>query len=93
MQHKFIEGAYFTECAKCGRRSHWSSTLETCDGKRYDKEPIPTIAAASMLRDDLIAFDLWWVLRGLPKTTPTLDEYRAEFLSWSLKRSAIVPTT
>lgn len=45
-----------------------------------------------MMRD-LAEFKRWWEARtDLPAHLPSIEEWRAEFLAWSLKRSPITPT-
>jgi hypothetical protein len=91
MQHRFQKGTYFTECSRCGMREHWAS--EECSGVRVDRGEVSLAFSIYVMRADLLAFETWWQARtDLPAHLPSIEEWRAEFLAWSLKRSPITPT-
>lgn len=92
MQHRFQKGAYFTECSRCGVREHWIGAHLEC-GPRVDRGEVSIGFAVTSMRADLLAFEVWWEARtDLPAHLPSIEEWRAEFLAWSLKRSPITPT-
>lgn len=93
MQHRFQKGAYFSECSRCGVREHWIGALGECSGVRVDRGEVDLLFAEAAIGSDLRAFVTWWQARtDLPAHLPSIEEWRAEFLAWSLKRSPITPT-
>jgi hypothetical protein len=92
MNHRFQKGVYFTECSRCGAREHWTEERaimsSECSGVRVDRGEVPLFFAESAIGADLRAFVTWWQARtDLPAHLPSIEEWRAEFLAWSLKRS------
>ena len=97
MQHRLQKGAYFTECSRCGAREHWIARQaiisSECSGVRVDRGEVNLLFAEAAIGSDLRAFMTWWIGRSdLPAHLPSIEEWRAEFLAWSLKRSPITPT-
>lgn len=96
MNHRFQKGTYFTECSRCGVREHWSAPIvqhAECFGSRVDRGEVDLLFAEAAIASDLRAFVTWWIGRSdLPAHLPSIEEWRAEFLAWSLKRSPITPT-
>jgi len=73
-------------------REHWSAPSE-CSGARVDRGEVSIEFAQSAMMHDLAEFKRWWTARtDLPAHLPSIEEWRAEFLAWSLKRSPITPT-
>lgn len=95
MQHRLQKGSYFTECSRCGVREHWieAHSSTECLGVRVDRGEVAVRFACDALSYDLAEFKRWWEARtDLPAHLPSIEEWRAEFLAWSLKRSPITPT-
>ena len=92
MNHRFQKGVYFNECLRCGMREHWAPSLDC--GPRVDRGEVDLLFAEAAIASDLRAFVTWWIGRSdLPPHLPSIEEWRAEFLSWSLKRSPSTPPT
>ncbi len=86
--HTFVAFDRWLECSDCGARDHWGAATVKCEprGVAAKGRPVPLAQALDNLREDLIAFGVWWETKDLGPARPDMPEWCAEFLTWTHNR-------